>query len=95
MEVFERLVELGGPAFAVAVVVVLLLVRGDLVTRKSHDAIVTALTRERDERLKEKDSRIGELWEILRPMLVVAAGSVARARMDDPREEEGRRRAGV
>lgn len=97
MEVFLRLVEVGGLAFALAALGLLALLRGDVVTKKSHEALLAekdrALLREQtvsaDQLLRERE-RNAELWGLLRPMIGVARASVEKLERERPAERAWR-----
>lgn len=83
--VFIKLIEVGGLAFALVVVGLLALIRGDVVTKKSHEALLAekdrAIAREQAngvESLKLERERTNEMWGLLKPMIGVARASVER-----------------
>lgn len=81
--VFLKLVEVGGLAFACVCVGLFALYRGDVVPRKSVEALLKAkdeaIDREKKvglDNLTRERERSTELWTLLRPMIGVAQGSL-------------------
>lgn len=96
--IFLKLVEVGGLAFALVCVGLLALIRGDVVTKKSHEALLAekdrAIAREQAngvEALRYERSQREELWLLLKPMLVVAQSAIERLEQLE-RPERGDRR---
>lgn len=73
-DIFWELAVRVGLPFALVVVALLAVLRGDVVTKKSHDAMIDIM----NTRLSEKDERIAELWEIVKPLTGVARGAVTK-----------------
>lgn len=90
-EIFLKLIEVGGLAFACVCVGLLALYRGDVIPRKSVDALVKAkdeaIEREKrvgNDNLTRERERSTELWTLLRPMISVAQGSLEKLESGPP-----------
>jgi len=83
---FTELIKIGGLPFALVCVALLALIRGDVVIKKSHDAIIF----EKDEQIKRERERGAELWELLQPAIVIGRASLDKLERS---ERAGRRGA--
>jgi hypothetical protein len=101
VDIFLKLVEVGGLAFALVCVGLLALLRGDVVTKKSHEAICAekdrSLSREQAqaaERLLAERERNAELWGLLKPMIGVARATGDKREREYPARERAWREGG-
>jgi hypothetical protein len=99
--IFLKLVEVGGLAFALVCVGLIALLRGDVVTKKSHEALMQekdrSIAREKDlstEQLVRERERSTELWNLLKPMIGVARASVEKLERERPAAERAWREGG-
>jgi hypothetical protein len=74
MELFGELLKIGGLPFALVCVALMALIRGDVIIKKSHEAII----KEKDEQIKREKERGGELWTLLQPAIVIGKASLDR-----------------
>lgn len=72
MDVFGELLKVGGLPFALVCVALLALIRGDVVIKGSHQAIIY----EKDAQIQRERERGNELWQLLQPAIVIGKASL-------------------
>lgn len=72
MDMLGELIKIGGLPFALVCIALFSLLRGDVIIKKSHDAIIA----EKDEQIKRERERGAELWVLLQPAIVIGKASL-------------------
>lgn len=80
-DLLQKFIEVGGPLFGLAVIALLAIVRGDVITRRTYEDML----REKNDQLRRERERVAELWEIVLPSLQVGRGALNRLEQDHPR----------
>lgn len=73
MDFFGELVKIGGLPLALVAMALVAVIRGDVVVKKSYDAMVA----EKDKALLDCQERSADLWSIVRPSLHVGYGALS------------------
>jgi hypothetical protein len=72
MDFFGELVKIGGLPLALVAMALIAVVRGDVVVKRSYDAMVA----EKDRQILDCQERAKDLWGIVRPSLHVGYGAL-------------------
>lgn len=90
-DLFLEFIKIGGLPFALVALAMLAIIRGDIVTRRSHEAVLVEMEKllaEKDKANLRERERVAELWEIVLPSLQVGRGALDRLeREQHPRRE--------
>lgn len=80
VDLLGDLITIGGLPFAIVCLVIVALIRGDFVIRRSHEALVQekdeAILREREHRLLAQE-HVAELWHLLEPTIMISEAALA------------------